>query len=77
MKKDTCVCIQKCPKKLKSGSYHIFHPVAKAVHQAYESLTTVFGMGTGVPLSYRHRKLYKLCHAQELKYPPVRSLQLS
>ena len=43
--------------KLETGSYLSSRAVTSQVLSAYKSLTSVFGMGTGVPLSYRHRKL--------------------
>ena len=42
---------------IESGSYLSSRAVASQVLSAYKSLTSVFGMGTGVPLSYRHRKI--------------------
>ena len=33
---------------IESGSYLVSHTVASAVPSAYKSLTSVFGMGTGV-----------------------------
>ena len=34
--------------KIETGSYLVSHTVASAVPSAYKSLTSVFGMGTGV-----------------------------
>jgi hypothetical protein len=39
------------------GSDLLSHSVAQAVPSAREGLTSVFGMGTGDPLRYGHRKL--------------------
>ena len=41
---------------LDPGSYLFFQTVASQVSSAYESLTSVFGMGTGGTSQLNHRK---------------------
>ena len=41
--------------EIETGSSLSSRAVSSQVLSAFKSLTTVFGMGTGVPLSYRHR----------------------
>ncbi len=49
---------------LDPGSYLFFQTVASQVSSAYESLTSVFGMGTGGTSQLNHRKIVVLKHLE-------------